>query len=231
MTEQTGKTALVTGGNRGIGLAIVEGLAELGLHVLMGSRRLHDGMDATSAIEGKVTPVALDLSDRGNLSDQVDEIITSYPTIDVLVNNAGILAEGDLLEVSPEEFTASLRINVEAPFELIQRLVPGMRTRGYGRIVNVSSGWGSFDEGLSGPAAYSVSKAALNALTVTLTQSVSGSDVKANAMCPGWVRTRMGGAQASRSPKKGAETAIWLATLEADGPTAGFFRDKSPIDW
>ncbi|MEM8681130.1 MAG: SDR family NAD(P)-dependent oxidoreductase, partial [Planctomycetota bacterium] len=96
--------------------------------------------------------------------------------------------------------------------------------------VNISSGWGSFAEGLAGPAAYSVSKAALNALTLTLSQSVPA-EVKVNAVCPGWVRTDMGGPSASRSPKEGAETAVWLATLPADGPTGGFFRDRRRIAW
>jgi NAD(P)-dependent dehydrogenase (short-subunit alcohol dehydrogenase family) len=97
-------------------------------------------------------------------------------------------------------------------------------------VVNVSSGDGSFREGLEGPAAYSVSKAALNALTVKLATEVRG-DVKVNAVCPGWVRTRMGGAGARRSVEKGAETVVWLATLPAHGPNGGFFRDRKRIPW
>jgi len=105
-----------------------------------------------------------------------------------------------------------------------------MSARGYGRIVNVSSGWGSFAEGMGGPGLYGVTKAALNALTVRLAKELP-STVKVNAMCPGWVRTRMGGQSATRSPDEGADTAIWLATLSDDGPTGGFFRDRKPIEW
>ena len=105
-----------------------------------------------------------------------------------------------------------------------------MIQRGYGRIVNVSSGWGSFAEGLTGPAAYSITKAALNALTVTLARELPP-NVKVNSICPGWVRTRMGGSEATRSPEEGAETALWLATLPEDGPSGGFYRDNNLINW
>jgi NAD(P)-dependent dehydrogenase (short-subunit alcohol dehydrogenase family) len=105
-----------------------------------------------------------------------------------------------------------------------------MKSRGWGRIVNLSSGWGSFDEGLAGPAAYSISKAALNAVTVSFARTL-GPRVKINAACPGWVRTRMGGKAATRSPEQGADTPIWLASLPDDGPTGGFFRDRRSIDW
>lgn len=105
-----------------------------------------------------------------------------------------------------------------------------MLERQYGRIVNLSSGWGAFSAGLEGPTAYAVSKAALNALTVKFDQATP-EQIKINCLCPGWVKTDMGGSQADRSPEEGAETAIWLATLPEDGPTGGFFRDKHLIPW
>jgi NAD(P)-dependent dehydrogenase (short-subunit alcohol dehydrogenase family) len=112
--------------------------------------------------------------------------------VDILVNNAGVLESGNLLEIDPDRLNFSLQVNFLAPLALIRQLVPGMNARGYGRIVNVSSRWGSFAEGLSGPAAYSISKAALNASTLSLAKDLR-KDVKVNSMCPGWVRTRMGG--------------------------------------
>ena len=225
------KIALITGANRGIGLAIAKGLCARGYEVLVGSRNLQAGKEAIGSIEGIATAVELDLSDQALLENQLGAIQDIHPKIDVLVNNAGILEHGNLLEIVPEKLYKSMRINFEAPYELCRFLVPGMIERGYGRVVNVSSGWGSFSDGLTGPPTYSVSKAALNALTLSMARSVPPGQVKINAMCPGWVRTRMGGQSASRSPEKGAETAIWLAGLSKDGPSGAFFRDKRQIDW
>ncbi len=128
-----------------------------------------------------------------------------------------------------ETFRRALEINTLGPFRICQAFVPAMVRRGYGRVVNVSSGGGSFGEGI-GPVAYGASKAALNALTVKVAEAARG-DVKANAMCPGWVRTDMGGAGAPRSPEQAADTLVWLATLPTDGPNGGFFRDRRPIPW
>lgn len=128
-----------------------------------------------------------------------------------------------------ETFVQALDINTVGPFRTCQAFVPAMVERGYGRVVNVSSGGGSFGEGL-GPAAYAVSKAALNALTVKVSQALRG-DVKANAMCPGWVRTDMGGSGAARSTEEATDTLVWLATLTSDGPNGGFFRGRKPIPW
>ncbi len=226
------KTALVTGANRGIGLAIATGLAARGdIKVLLGSRDYESGVTATGTIPySTVTPVHLALENKATLNQQLETILADHGPIDILVNNAGVLTPGNVLDASESGFSESMRINFEAPLELIRRLVPDMIQRGYGRIVNVSSGWGSFGEGLSGPAAYSISKAAMNALTLSLSQSVPKT-VKVNAMCPGWVRTRMGGQAADRSPEQGADTAIWLATLPDNGPSGGFFRDRKPIEW
>lgn len=224
------RTALVTGGNRGIGLAIVRGLAAMDLKVLLGSRDADQGRRAAAELGGTVEAVALDLSDRDVLRRQVAEIEERHGAIDVLVNNAGILERVGVLGAPDDDFDRSVRVNLMAPLDLIRLIVPGMVTRDYGRVVNLSSGWGSFAEGLGGPAPYAISKAALNALTVALARDLPAT-VKVNAMCPGWVRTGMGGPSATRSPEEGAETALWLASLPDDGPTGGFFRDRRPIDW
>lgn len=223
--------ALVTGANRGIGLAIAAGLAnQSDLKVLLASRNLRDGEKAAAGIKGNVVAVELDLSDPAQLKKQYATIVAAHGEVDILVNNAGVLEEGNLLEVSEEKFQSSLRINFLAAFDLIRLAVPGMVKRRYGRIVNISSGWGSFAEGLTGPAAYSVSKAALNALTLSLAKELP-SNVKVNSMCPGWVRTRMGGEDASLSPEEGADTAIWLATLPETGHSGGFFRERKVVEW
>lgn len=121
--------------------------------------------------------------------------------------------------------------NTVGPLRLIEAIVPGMRERGYGRVVNLSSGAGQLSDMGSGFPAYRMSKAALNALTRLTAAELGPGDVKINAMCPGWVRTDMGGPNATRTVEKGAETAVWLATLPADGPSGGFFRDRKPIPW
>jgi NAD(P)-dependent dehydrogenase (short-subunit alcohol dehydrogenase family) len=227
------RTALVTGANRGIGLAIARGLAEVGMDVFPGARDLKASEEAARSLRGlgfRATPVALDLTLPDTLDAAVREIERSGRKVDVLVNNAGVLHEKPVLDLAEDEIADSIAVHLAGPLRLIRLTAPGMVARGYGRIVNVSSGWGAFAEGLGGPGLYGVTKAALNALTVRLGKELPMA-VKVNAMCPGWVRTRMGGRSAPRSPTEAADTAIWLATLPDDGPSGGFFRDRRPIPW
>jgi NAD(P)-dependent dehydrogenase (short-subunit alcohol dehydrogenase family) len=140
------------------------------------------------------------------------------------------LHERPLLDLTDAEVAESVAVHLTGPIRLIRLLVPDMVAGGYGRIVNVSSGWGSFAEGMGGPGAYAVTKAAMNALTVRLSKELPP-QIKVNAMCPGWVQTRMGGERATKTPDEGADTAVWLAALPDDGPTGGFFRDRTRIKW
>jgi NAD(P)-dependent dehydrogenase (short-subunit alcohol dehydrogenase family) len=222
------RTALVTGANRGIGLAIAQALGHQGLAVILGARHLAEADAAALTVPGG-RGIALDLEDPCSIHRAVGEL---EGPVDVLVNNAGVCPEGTATTVAMEEVRRAFEVHVFGPLALIRGLLPGMLTRDYGRIVNVSSGWGSFAEGLTGPFAYSVSKAALDALTLNLSLSkeVKG-NLKINACCPGWVRTRMGGPEALRTPEEGADTPVWLATLPTDGPTGGLFRDRKVIDW
>jgi NAD(P)-dependent dehydrogenase (short-subunit alcohol dehydrogenase family) len=154
--------------------------------------------------------------------------------VDVLVNNAGIMIDSSSTSVLDEKeamFRATLETNFFGALRMLQAVVPSMRKRGYGRVVNLSSGLGQFDEMGDGNAAYRSSKTALNALTRMVATATADDNILVNSMCPGWVRTDMGGPSASRSVEKGAETAVWLATLPDSGPTGGFFRDKKPIPW
>ena len=227
------RTVLVSGANRGIGLAIARQLAELGNSVLLGSRDLKAGEEAAKSLRRlglDVAPVHVDLTVSATIDAAINDIAQSGRQLDILVNNAGVLHEKPLLELTDAQIADSIAVHLTGPLRLIRALVPNMVARGYGRIVNVSSGWGSFAEGMGGPGAYGVTKAALNALTVRLAKELP-SAVKVNAMCPGWVRTRMGGEGAARTPDEGADTAVWLATLPDDGPTGGFFRDRKPIEW
>ncbi|MBC6437505.1 MAG: SDR family NAD(P)-dependent oxidoreductase [Rhodobacteraceae bacterium] len=217
-------TALVTGGNRGIGRAITAGLVASGHRVVIGVRDISAGEVAARQI-GAARAVALDLQAPAGFS----AVLADIGGVDVLVNNAGVLIETSMIE-DPGGFHTSVQVMMLGPFQLIRGVVPHMRAQGWGRIVNVSSGWGSFAEGLAGPGAYGVAKAGLNALTKALVRDLPPG-VKINAMCPGWVRTRMGGPAAPRSAQEGAETALWLAQLPRNGPTGGMFRNRKPVAW
>lgn len=215
--------ALVTGANRGIGFEIARGLVAEGMDVIAGAR------DAAAAEEaaGKIgaTGVEIDVSD----AKSIERAVAETGPFDILINNAGVLFHDPMID-SPDHYFESMTVMVDGPYRLIRACAPHMIESEYGRIVNLSSGWGSFDEGLHGPGAYGVAKAALNALTLALSRELPDA-VKINAMCPGWVRTRIGGAGATLSPEQGADTAIWLATLPDNGPTGGFFRVRKPTAW
>ncbi len=230
------RTAFVTGGNRGIGLAICNGLANRGLNVVLGSRDVANGEAAARPIRaqgGTVRVEQIDVATPDSIVECYDRLTADDVAVDVLVNNAGIYPENDALDATMDQLDRAWTVNTRGPWLLVKHFVPDMIERGYGRVVNVSSGSGSFGEGLdTNHAAYSASKAALNALTMTLDDALpDGPDVKVNSMCPGWVHTRMGGEAAPRTPEEGADTALWLATLPSDGPSGGFFRDRERIPW
>ncbi|MBC2837287.1 SDR family NAD(P)-dependent oxidoreductase [Paragemmobacter straminiformis] len=223
MTRPLHPTALVTGGNRGIGLAICKGLVAKGCRVTLAARDEAAGRKA--AAEAGCAFVRLDLADPDTSFDAV----VQAGGFDILVNNAGVMRDVSLL--SPRsDFAEAMEVMVQAPLDLIRLNLPHWRDGGWGRIVNLSSGWGAHAEGLGGPGAYGVAKAALNALTRALPRDLPAG-VKVNACCPGWVATRMGGADAPLSPEEGADTPVWLALLPEDGPTGGFFRRRQPVGW
>ena len=179
-----------------------------------------------------VTPIQLDVTDDDSVGAALAGIEAEHGRLDALVNNAGVYgsasgAAGYDLGEAHDVFET----NVFGPWRLIQAALPLLRSSDAPRIVNVSSGSGQLAEMGGGHAAYRLSKAALNALTRNLAADESGAGLLVNSVCPGWVRTEMGGASAPRSVEEGADTAVWLATLPADGPTGGFFRDREPIPW
>jgi len=222
------RTALVTGGNRGIGLEICRSLASLGLNVILTARDPALGRAAADSLQVSFEP--LDVASADSLRDCVHRLHSAGTAIDVLVNNAAVYPHDRLLAAPPQLLQETLEANLLGAIRACRAFLPAMIAAGYGRVVNVSSGYGSFDQGLTGPPLYSLTKAALNAATLVLSHEVSG-DVKINAASPGWVRTRMGGAAATKSAEEGADTIVWLATLPADGPNGGFFRDRAPIPW
>jgi NAD(P)-dependent dehydrogenase (short-subunit alcohol dehydrogenase family) len=219
-------TALVTGGNRGIGRAIAAGLIAKGCTVTLGARDAAEGRAAAEALKCRFARI--DLRDP----DSYFDVMTKQGGFDILVNNAGILGHSSLLS-KDSDFDVAMEVMVNAPLDLIRLNTPYWRSKGWGRIVNLSSGWGSHAEGLGGPGAYGVAKAALNALTHALPRDLPPG-VKINASDPGWVDTRMGRSAGSAPPltvEQGADTPVWLALLPDDGPTGGFFRKRLPAAW
>jgi NAD(P)-dependent dehydrogenase (short-subunit alcohol dehydrogenase family) len=218
--------ALVSGANRGIGAEIARQLAaDHDFLVFAGSRHPDD----VAAREG-IDPIPLDVTDQGTIDAARDRIEGDQGRLDALVNNAGVY--GDAVGAADYDLDGAhqvLEVNTFGPWRLIETFLPLLRKSDAPRIVNVSSGAGQLSEMNGGHGAYRVSKAALNALTRTLAWDER--DIKINAMCPGWVRTDMGGSGAPRSVAEGADTAVWLATLRDDGPTGGFFRDRESIPW
>ena len=233
--------AVVTGANRGIGFETCRQLATQGVRVVLTSRDPDKGRRAAETLSREGLDViyhALDVTDPEAVERLAGFIERELGRLDVLVNNAGVFldrGEGvdsgllSVFDANVDLVRATMETNVYGPLRLCQTLVPLMRGRG--RVVNLSSGMGQLNEMNGCCPGYRLSKTALNALTRILADELKDTRIKVNSVCPGWVRTDMGGPNADRDVVKGAETVVWLATLGDDGPTGGFFRDKQPIPW
>jgi len=234
MSEQ--RIALVTGGNRGIGLEICRQLAKAGIRVLLGSRDEAKGVAAAKEMVAAGLPVEareLDVADDESIKECMSWISGDLGRLDILVNNAGIMVEEN--DADPEQeikiVRDTMQTNVYGPLLLSRLAIPIMKSRRYGRIVNLSSGMGSLADMGAGYIAYRMSKAGINVVTRVLAAETQGMGILVNSVDPGWVQTDMGGRGASRTVYKGAETPIWLATVPEGGPTGGFFRDRKAVPW
>jgi NAD(P)-dependent dehydrogenase (short-subunit alcohol dehydrogenase family) len=230
---KNGRVALVSGGNRGIGLGVCRRLAEEGLTVILGSRDEERGRRAAEKLPGGVAVRQLDVADAGSVERLAASIENDFGRLDVLVNNAAISndegqsgAEADLDRVKE-----ALEANLFGAWRLSQAAIPHMRRGGYGRIVNVSTGLAALEDMGGGSPGYRISKTSLNALTRILASELRGSGILVNAVNPGWVQTDMGGANANRTVEEGADEVVWAATLPNNGPTGGFFRDRRHVAW
>ena len=223
---------VVTGGNRGIGREICRQLAARGAQVILTARDAHAGADAAEALGVRFH--SLDVTDDANAATLVATLAQEFGRCDILVNNAGIIAEHDdsILTISPAAVEATLATNTVGPLRLAQALLPLLRKSARARIVNVSSGAGELSDfdGSWSPA-YSLSKAALNLVTRMLAAALANDGIAVNAICPGWVRTDMGGAGAPRTVTEGADTAVWLAFDAPQDLTGKFLRDRKVIPW
>ncbi|GIH18057.1 SDR family oxidoreductase [Rugosimonospora africana] len=236
--------ALVTGANKGIGYEIARGLGAAGATVLVGARDAARGATAAEKLsaEGIVAvPVELDVTDPVSVSAAAARVEREYGRLDILVNNAGVLLErGQKPSRTPvEALILTYATNVYGVVAVTNAMLPLLRASAAGRIVNLSSGLGSLaltsdpDNFYSTAPllAYNSSKSALNAITVSYANELRDTPIKVNAADPGYCATDLNGHSGPRTPAQGAAAAIRLATLPADGPTAGFFSEDGAEPW
>jgi NAD(P)-dependent dehydrogenase (short-subunit alcohol dehydrogenase family) len=228
--------AIVTGANRGIGFETCRQLSQLGILTILTSRDEAKGLSASSSLRKEGNEVIyhqLDVTENESISQLYTFVDDTYGQLDILVNNAGIYIDRGIsvFNLSEEILHETMETNFVGVLKMCQAFVPLMRRRGYGRIVNVSSGMGSMSSMGGRSAAYKLSKLTLNALTRIIADELRGENILINTMSPGWVRTDMGGQGAPRSLARGADTITWLATLPDGGPTGGYFEDRKPIAW
>jgi len=237
----TTRVAVVTGANRGIGLEVTRQLAKnKDIHVILTSRNEEEGQKALSelsATQGKVTYHKLDVTDESSIQNLKNHLEHDNGRVDILVNNAGVFLDRheskqhSVMDVDLDTVRQTLEVNLYGPLRLSQVLIPLMEKNNYGRIVNMSSGLGQISDMGGEFTAYRFSKVGLNALTRILASETKGQNILVNTMCPGWIKTRMGGPDAPGSVEEGADTAVWLATLDNGGPTGQYFRARAPIEW
>lgn len=235
------RVALVTGGNRGIGFALVARLAEQGYRVVMAARDIHRGEAARQALgdsRSLVEPCKLDITRSEDARSLANWIADSCGYLDVLINNAGIMSESrratsdnsaDPMKVSPAVVLEHFNVNTVGAVRMIQALAPLIRQGG--RIINVSSGMGQLAAMGGGYLAYRLSKAALNATTLIFANELRSRDIHVYAVCPGWVQTEMGGSGAPRSQREGTDSIVWLATSEPAPEGGRLYRDRKPMAW
>jgi NAD(P)-dependent dehydrogenase (short-subunit alcohol dehydrogenase family) len=226
---------VVTGGNRGIGFEICRQLAARGARVVLTARKRAAGEAAVKKLTGHERAVAfhpLDVTDGKSIERLGDFLKQTYGHVDVLINNAGIIAEGEApaLKVDLATVRETLETNALGPLHLAQRLVPLLKHGTSPRIVNMSSGMGALTDNDGGHAAYRMSKTLLNAVTAILAAELAGT-IAVNSVCPGWVKTDMGGRNAERDVIEGADTAVWLALNAPATLTGKFVRDRKIIPW
>ena len=228
------RVGVVSGGNRGIGLAVVRGLAEDGFTAVLGSRDPDHGEKQAARLRDEgldVRAQQLDVTDQASVDRLARFVEAELGRCDVLVSNAGINRHMRASEMDPAVAEEVWQTNALGAWRLAVALIPMMRRAGRGRIVNVSSGAGSLASMGSYAPAYSVSKAALNAITRVLAAELRGEGILVNSVSPGWVASDMGGATAPRTLEQGAESVLWAVRIPDDGPTGGFFEDGEPVPW
>ena len=229
------KIALVTGANRGIGFAVAKGLLQKDVQVIVTARTHEKALETRTKLSsyGKAAFYPLEVTQLEGIQRAVHFVEVNFGHLDILINNAGINYDTwhNVQNADLKEVRQTFETNTFAPWQLIQSFLPLLKKSKAGRIVNVSSGSGAFSSQNGQTPGYSLSKYALNGLTLQFAQALQRDGILVNAVCPGWVRTDMGGSGAPRSPEQGADTIIWAALLENGGPSGKFFRDRKEVSF
>ncbi|MFK7932511.1 MAG: SDR family oxidoreductase [Saprospiraceae bacterium] len=230
------KIALVTGAYRGLGLETVRQLASQGYTVILTGRKDEKGQAAIEKLAAEGLTVHyqhLDVNSVENIQEAAQAIGEKFGHIDALVNNAAIHydSQQNALNADFKIVHEAITTNLLAPWHIIRAFVPLLEKAEHATITNISSGAGSLYDMSGGTPAYSVTKAGLNVLTIKFAEELEPKGILVNSVCPGWVRTDMGGQAAPRSVEEGAKGIVWAATLPKGGETGGFFRDGERIKW
>jgi NAD(P)-dependent dehydrogenase (short-subunit alcohol dehydrogenase family) len=231
------QTAIVTGANRGLGLGCVEELLKLGYRVVACARKpqeIKSAVESAKIPTQKLITAALDVSDENSLKNFETFLKHEIKNCHILINNAGIYVDkpgSGPLGTPGADFLKTLMTNLYGPYRLCQIVLPLMQAQKFGRIVNVSSGMGQLSEMGAGFPAYRISKTALNSLTRNLAVELRDSGILVNSVCPGWVKTDMGGREAQREIPEGVKSILWAALLPTGGPTGGYYRDGKSLTW
>lgn len=229
------RIVLITGGNRGIGRELVRQAAGAGDVALLGARNVMQAREVATALgdqPGRVEIVPLDVTEPAGIIRAARHVDRSHGRLDALINNAALHYDTGQRGVDADMTIVqeALQTNLIGAWRVTQAFLPLLRRSSRPRIVNVSSESGSLASMGGGTPAYSVSKAALNALTRVLADELHADGVLVNAICPGWTATDMGGGS-GRPVADGAASIMWAIDLPNGGPTGGFFRDGKPVPW
>lgn len=231
MSDQ--KTVLITGANKGIGFEIVRQLLGKGLRVFLTARNAIAGEKAASSLEGDVHFLPMDVTDDTSIEKAAMAYGQGAETLDILINNAAIYPDEkfDILTITREQLIKTFQTNTFGPIAVTQAFLPFLKKSTDPRIINISSGYGAIDGVTHTVPSYCLSKLTLNGVTIMLDQALRPGGFAIYVMCPGWVRTDMGGANATRSVEEGADTAVWLAMDAPKAMSGKFFRDRKVIEW
>jgi NAD(P)-dependent dehydrogenase (short-subunit alcohol dehydrogenase family) len=236
MPDKTQRVALITGANRGIGFEAAQQLIRRRFHVVLTARDEASGDRAARSVDagdGSVAFLAIDVSSSDSIRQAANRFQRISDHLDVLINNAGIYPEEGLniLTVPRNQMVETLQTNALGPLEMTQAFLSYLRKAAAPRVINISSGYGQLGGLSSDVPSYCLSKLALNGLTIMLAEALKPDGIAVNSMCPGWVRTDMGGPNATLSIGEGADTAVWLADEASQELTGKFFRNRKEISW